>query len=175
VLTEEELEMMRQREELITPKNARISFRPDSYYFTNSFQNSVNKAEFNFTTNKKIEMAITTDQSVSRSTLRRAEEYLDCRNNSSVKIDFENLELEKIKLRWNECVKITNDSFMIEKRKSTRSLKLMIFLLNIFFLFICIFMCGCYVSRKYRESLEIISISRYELVYHSNMKDFINN
>jgi hypothetical protein len=170
VLTEEEL---KQKDEYVTPKNNRILFRPDNYYFTNSFQNSVNKAEFNFTTNKKIEMVLMGDKSASHSTHRRAEEYLDCKNNSMVKIDFENIEIEKVKQRWNECV-ITNDNFTIEGEKEN-SICWIIFLINLLLVLICMFMYFKYVWSSYVEKIDVIPITRYELVYHNNMKDFINN
>ena len=167
ILTEE-TDAFKMKEELITPKNYVIN--PESYYFTNSWQKSLNKVEFNFSLNKNNELNFTSDKS--KSTLKRAEEYLDCKNNSSIKIDFDNFEIEKIKLRWSECVKISSEAFTIKSNKKIRFFP--VFIINVIIILICLYIYSRYILKAYLISISNNPLFKYEIVYHSNIKDFMN-
>jgi hypothetical protein len=150
----------------VTPKEDKLQC---DYMFLNSWQNTINKIDFNYTTNKKL------DQSVgSKSTIKKVEDYL--KFESSLKFNFEEIEYEKLKLKWKETIEVVQSdsfSYLVNRSVSTQSMMCNVIIYNV----LIILLLGAFYIKtqvdNFIESIVYRPLFRYELIFHTNINDYI--
>jgi hypothetical protein len=176
VLTEEELlggEMeVNKFDCFITPREGDGKIQTSDYMFLNSWQNTINKIDFNYTTTKKQQL----DQSIcSKSTIKKVEDYL--RYESTVKINFDEFEYEKLKLKWREGVEVVkSESFSIISPPRLNSPYRVLYNVILFKCILIVLLFCLYLKThvdNYLESIVYRPVFRYELVFHDDIDEYI--
>jgi hypothetical protein len=162
--------------------NNNTNAKENSYFFLNSWQNNtINKIDLDYNiTSKKLNYAM---QSVcSKSTLRKAEDYL--RYESSININFDEFEYEKLKLKWKENIEMVNSQAFsicgnsnIECKNINKYFPInSVFNIAVYNILMFILLVTVYVKSQIDSYLDKITqepLFRYELIFHEHINDYI--